>query len=109
MCKEKVGGFCKYLIVFCQFHTHSKHEVANEQGNGEVEVDKVMNCSEQLLATETNGPRWKYIIHMNTMALFSAEFTYLQTHIKSCSMYADMWTIYVPKCEEEDDGQQETG
>ena len=38
-----------YLIVLGQLHTNSKDEVTNEQRDGEIEVNKVVNSREQLL------------------------------------------------------------
>ena len=41
-----------YLIVLSQLHTHSECQVTHKEGNGQVEVDKVVHSSEQFLATQ---------------------------------------------------------
>ena len=47
-----------HLITGCYLNAHTKYDICHKEGNGEVEVDKVVHGRKQLLA---GGKRKKYL------------------------------------------------
>ena len=47
MCMYVLHVGISHLLVVCQFNADGKHQVATEQSNGQVEVDKVVHGRKQ--------------------------------------------------------------